>query len=130
MTIARILHTTDADTDTRSHPRKVGGAKVGGEKVGKQMFGSKGAETMYRSQPITGFPMTGSVRLMILVTFAAAMAIASFAHTFAMMLGVAAISFAGGIALIVVLGAVVSLGRNRNDETLPASVRLSNEDIG
>lgn len=80
---------------------------------------------MYRSQPLTG-----SMRLMILVTFVVALAVASFAHSFAMMLGIAAVSFVGGVAIIIVVGAVVSLARNRNDETLPASVRLSNEDAG
>ena len=80
---------------------------------------------------IFGQQMTASLRLMILVTFAVALAIASFANSFAMMLGVVAVSFAGGFAILILTGAAVSVGRNRSgDEGLPASVRLSNEDIG
>lgn len=73
----------------------------------------------------------GSLRLVILVTFALVLAVASFAQSFAVMLGVAAVGITAGFAVVIIFGAVVSLGRNRvNDEALPASVRLSNEDIG
>jgi hypothetical protein len=77
-----------------------------------------------------GQQMTGSLRLMIIVTFAVAMAVASFAHSFAVMLGIAAVFAAGGFAIIMVTGAVISLGQDKTtDETLPASIRLSNEDF-
>lgn len=86
---------------------------------------------MNLSQPLFSQQVPGSLRLVILVTFAVALAISSFAQSFAMMLGVAAIGIAGGFAVVILFGAVVSLGRNRvNDEALPVSVRLSNEDIG
>lgn len=83
------------------------------------------------SLPSISRQVHGSLRLVILVTFAVAFAVSSFANSFAVMLGVAAIGVAGGFAVIILVGAVVSLGRNRvDDEALPASVRLSNEDIG
>ena len=86
---------------------------------------------MNLSQPLLSKQVTGSFRLVILVTFTVATAIASFANSFALMLGIAAVSIAGGFALIIIVGAFVSVGRNRvDDEALPASVRLSNEDIG
>ena len=80
---------------------------------------------------ILGQHINGSMRLMILATFAVALAIASFANSFAMMLGVVAVSFAGGFAVIMLTGAAVSVSRNRDDDdALPASIRLSNEDVG
>lgn len=86
---------------------------------------------MNLSQPLFTQQVTGSFRLVLVVTFAVAMAIASFANSFAVMLGIAAVCVAGGFAFVIIVGAVVSLGRNRvDDEALPASVRLSNEDIG
>lgn len=76
-----------------------------------------------------GQQMNGSLRLTIIVTFAVALAVASFAHSFAMMLGIIAVFAAGGFAVIIVTGAFVSLGQDRTaDEALPASIRLSNDD--
>jgi Flp pilus assembly protein TadB len=78
---------------------------------------------------IFGQHVSGSLRLMIIVTFAVALAVASFANSFAMMLGIAAVTLAGGFAIIILMGAFVSLRHDRTtDETLPASIRLSNED--
>ena len=77
-----------------------------------------------------GHQMTGSLRLTSIVTFAVALAVASFAHSFAMMLGIAAVFASGGFAIIMVTGAFVSLGQDKTaDESLPASIRLSNEDF-
>ena len=78
---------------------------------------------------IFGQQMTGSFRLIVIVTFSVAMAIASFANSVAVMLGIAAVGAAGGFAIIILTGAFVSLSHDKTaDDALPASIRLSNEE--
>ena len=69
-----------------------------------------------------GLAMHGSLRLIILVTVAVATAIASFANSFALTLGVAAATVGGAIVVMIVLGAFTSMVREKpRDRSLSAS---------
>ena len=69
-----------------------------------------------------GLAMHGSLRLIIIVTIAVAAAIASFANSFALTLGVAAATAGGVVVVMIVLGAVASIVREKpRDHSLSAS---------
>jgi hypothetical protein len=71
-----------------------------------------------------GLAMHGSLRLIIIVTVAVAAAIASFANSFALTLGVAAATAGGVIIVMIVLGAFASIVRERpHNRTLRSSNR-------
>jgi hypothetical protein len=71
-----------------------------------------------------GFAMHGSIRLIIIVTVAVAAAIASFANSFALTLGVAAATVGGAIVVMIVLGAFTSMAREKpRDHRLNSSNR-------
>jgi len=76
-----------------------------------------------------GLAMHGSLRLIIIVTVAVAAAIASFANSFALTLGVAAATVGGAIVVIIVLGAITSIVREKpRDRSLSASNRPDDAD--
>jgi hypothetical protein len=60
-----------------------------------------------------GHAMHGSLRIIIIVTVAVIAAIASFANGFALTIGIAAATGAAAILIVVVLGAFVSLVREK-----------------
>ena len=75
--------------------------------------------------------MNGSLRILIFVTAAVVVAVASFAKTFAIGFGIAAAGVAGGLIIIVLLGAVASLGREKpQDHGFNASNSLPPDDAG